>query len=236
MPMKQSIIFLLDNAQKKMSGYAALFNYRLMNLCIKAAPEALLSVKVEMEGTLLNIEDVALARNAPDRDDQFEIYPKERDFLVPLLNGLKKVHPEFKIEMKVFEEDEEDEKIEYILATMPVVDDVRHEILKDAVGILSDECDAKIQATFSYYSGQIPLKLVGAPEEEIKEAKDALQEVFDNHKDLCKQFRTQKEDEIEEAYQRFQEEKAALQAKIAERQAAVGEKAGQQMKWAQDDK
>ncbi len=233
--MRQSINFLLDAAQKRMSGYAALFNYRLMNLCIKAAPEALLSVKVQMGGKPLNIEDVALVRNAPEGDDQFEIYPKDRDYLVPLLRGVKEVHPEFKIEMKVLEVEEDDDNIEYILATMPVVDDVRHEALKNAVGVLSDECDAKIQATFTYYSGQISLKLAGAPEDEVKEATDALQEVFDNHKDLCKQFRTQKEDEIEEAYKRFQEEKAELQAKLAEKQAALGEKAGQQMKWGQDD-
>ena len=232
--MKQTIIFLLDDASKKMSGYAALFNFRLMNLCIKAAPEALLPVSVDVGGTVVNLEDVALARNAPERDDQFEIYPKDRDYLVPLLKGLNDVHPEFKIEIKDIE-GEGDERMQFILATMPEVDDVRHEVLKDAVAVLSDECDAKIQATFSFYSAQIPLKLEGAPADEMNEAKDALQEVFDNHKDICKQFRTQKEDEIEEAYQLFQDKKAELQAKLAEKQAALGEQAGQQMKWSQDD-
>ena len=233
--MKQIITFLLDDASKKMSGYAALFNYRLMNLCIKATPEALLPIKVEMGGTSLNLEDVALARNAPERDDQFEIYPKDREFLSPLLKGVKEVHPEFKIEMKDMEMEGEEERVQYILATMPVVDDARHEVLKDAVTVLSDACNAKIQATFLSYSGQIPLKLVGAPEDEVKEATDALKEVFDNHKDLCKQFKEEKEKEIEEAYQQFQAEKAELQAKIAEKQAALGDKAGQQMKWGQDD-
>ena len=233
--MKKSIIFLLEDASKKMSGYAALFNYRLMNLCIQASPEALLPIQVETEGTLLNLEDVAVARNAPERDDQFEIYPKDRDYLLPLLKGVKKVHPEFKIEMKDFDAPGEDEPVQFILATMPEVNDVRHEVLTDAVAALSDECDAKIQATFTYYSGQIPLKLAGAPEDEINEAKDALQEVFDNHKDLCKKFRTQKEDEIEEAYQHFQAEKEELKAKLAEKQAALGEQAGTQMKWEQDD-
>ena len=233
--MKKSIIFLLDDASKKMSGYAALFNYRLMNLCIKATPEALLPIQVEMDGTLLNLEDVAVARNAPERDDQVEIYPKDRDYIFPLLKGVKDAHPEFKIEMKDFDAPGEDEPVPFILVTMPVVDDVRHKVLTDAVATLSDACDTKIQATFSYYSAQIPVKLAGAPADEVNEAKDALQEVFDNHKDLCKQFRTQKEDEIEEAYQRFLEEKEALKAKLAEKQAALGEQAGTQMKWGQDD-
>lgn len=232
--MRQSINFLLDDASKKMSGYAALFSYRLMNLCIKAEPVSLLPIKVDIGGGgLRNFEDVALARNAPERDDQFEIYPKDRDHLVPLMKGVKEAHPEFKLEVKDLEE--EDEHFQYILATMPEVDDVRHEVLKDAVALLANTCDAKIQATFAFYSAQVPLKLAGAPEDEVKEATDALQEVFDNHKDLCKQFQDDKEKEIEDAYQLFQAKKAELQAKIAEKQAALGEKAGQQMKWGQDD-
>ena len=233
--MKQTILNYLDEAQKKMSGYAALFNYRLMNLCIKASPEALLPIEVEYKGSNLPIEDVALARNAPGREDQFEIYPKDRDYLIPILKGMKVVHPEFKIELKDIEQSEEEEKDQFILATMPEVDDVRHEVLTDAVGALSDECDGKIQAVFTYYSGQIAIKLAGAPPDEVNEAKDALQEVFDNHKDICKQFRDAKEKEIEDAYQLFQAQKAEKQAQLAEKQAALGEQAGQQMKWSQDD-
>ncbi len=222
-------------AQKKMSGYAALYNYRLMNLCVKASPESLLPVEVQLGGEPRHIEDVAMARNAPDREDQFEIYPLDKDYLFPIIRALHDVHPEFIIEVKQFgDSDPDDEESRYILATMPPVEDARHEVLMDAVGGLSDECDAKIKATFDRFTGEITLKLVDAPEDEIKEAKDALQEIHDNHADLCKQFRANKEQEIEEAYQQFLADKAALQAKLQEEAATRNEQAAQQMKWNPD--
>ncbi|MBR5043420.1 MAG: ribosome recycling factor [Bacteroidales bacterium] len=230
--MKASIVQLLDSAKKKMSGYAALFNYRLMNLCVLASPEALLPVQVEVGGELLPIEQVAKARNAEGREDQFEIYPLDKDWLFPIVKGIADVHPEFKIEIKDLEDgDEEDLENKYILATMPPVDDVRHDVLTDAIGVLSDACDAKIKATFDYYSAQIPLELVGASAEDLDEAKNALQEVHDSHDDLCKQFRAAKEKEIEDAYQQFLAEKAEKQAKFEEEVAARNEQAAQQMKW-----
>ena len=233
--MRTSITSLIDMAQKKMSGYAALFNYRLMNLCVKASPESLLPVEVQLGGEPLHIEDVAMARNAPDREDQFEIYPMDKDYLFPIIHGLHDVHPEFIIEVKQFgDSDPDDEESRYILATMPPVEDVRHKVLMDAVGVLSDECDAKIKATFNYYTGQISLKLAGAPADEMDEAKNALQEVNDSHNELCKQFRANKEQEIEDAYQQFLAEKAALQAKLQEEADARNEQAAQQMKWNPD--
>ena len=238
--MKQIVLNLLDSAQKKMSGYAALLNYRYHNLCIVASPESLLPVNIELEGELLHIEDVAIACLADGREDQFEIYPKEREFLFPILKGIKEVHPEFKIELKDIEgEDGEDnnqdeEKDKFILATMPPVDKARHDVLMEAVGVLSDDCDARIKATFNYYSAQIVLKLAGAKPEEIDEAKDALQQINDNHCDLCKQFRGDKENEIEDAYKRFQEELAEKQAKLQEEAAANDIQAGLQMKMTPD--
>lgn len=234
--MKTSIQSLIEAAQKKMSGYAALYNYRLMNLCVKASPESLLPVEVQLGGEPAHLEDVSRVRNAPDREDQFEIYPLDKDYLYPILRGMHDVHPEFIVEVKQFgDSDADDEESRYILATMPPVEDARHQVLMDAVGVLSDECDAKIKATFDYYTGQISFKLATAPAEEMDEAKNALQEVHDSHADLCKQFRANKEQEIEDAYQQFLADKAALQAKLQEEADAHNEQVAQQMKWTPDD-
>ena len=235
--MRPNTMSLLSEAQKKMSGYAALFNYRLMNLCVKASPEALLSVEVEVVpgGEKVPIEKVAQACLTPGRDDQFQIYPFSKELLFPLLKGLKAVHPEFHIDLQDIEESDEDEKEQFILATMPEVDDARHDLLINGVGLLADSCDSLLKATFSKYSAQIMLTLAGATPEEMDEAKNQLQDTNDQHADLCKQFRTDKEQEIEDAYQAYLAKKAEQDAQMQEKLAAHNAQAGMQMKFKADD-
>ena len=230
--MQKDIIVLLEDAKRKMSGYAALLNYRLMNLSIKADPEALLSVMVTVEGKDEPIETVARSRNADGREDQFEIYPLERSLLFPVVKGLAKAHPEFDVELHDIEGGEEGEQ--YILATMPVVDDMRHDVLMEGVKALSDFTEAKIEAVFTACGAKIAVKMVGAEPEEIDEAKNALGEVHDFHTDLCKQFRQAKEDEIEQAYKLWQDQQAQAKASKKEEDAAHNIQAGMQMKFGED--
>ena len=230
--MRTSIENLLDDAQKKMSGYAALFNYRLMNLSVKANPEALLPVEVQLGGDLLGIEHVAKARNAPGREDQFEIFPLKGDWLFPIVRGLVAVHPEYKVELKLLEEGEGDiEDNKYILATMPPVDDDRYDVITNAVNALSDACDAKIKETYDKYLVQITMRLSGAQADEIDEAKDALQQLYDSHADLCKQFCDNKIKEVEEAHEAWLAGQAERDAKREEEEAAQNEQlAGMKMR------
>lgn len=225
---------MVEDAGKKMSGYAALLNYRFQNLSVKAYPEALLCVEVQVDGAVQPIEQVAQACNAPGRDDQFEIYPLEDDLLLPLVKAVQTAHPEYKIELKL--QDESDpESAKYILATMPEVDDNRHDLLMDTVGTLSDGCDTLIQGTFTAASAKIALKLVNASAEEMDEAKNALQDTYDSHKDLCKQFREAKEQEIEDAYAEWKAKKEQQDARKQEDEAAHNAQAGMQMRFDQDD-
>ena len=232
--MRSSIISLLEQASRKMSGYAALLNYRFQNLSVLANPEALLSVNVMIDGDPQPIEKVARACNADGREDQFELYPLHTEYLRPLLKGLVTAHPEYKIELKGLndnEESEDDEK--FILATMPEVDKNRHDVLMDAVSTLSEGCDSLIKATVGRYSGEIALTLATAKPDEIKEATDALKNLQDRHDDLCKQFRTAKEKEIEDAYAQYQAREAEKeQEDVQKRQ---NRQAGLQMNWNSQD-
>ena len=231
--MRVSIIRLMEGAKKRMSGYAALLNYRYQNLSVKARPEALLSFSISDDGAEAPIEDVANACNAPGRDDQFEIYPLSPGLLMPIVKSLNKAHPEYKIEIKTVEgSEDEDEK--FILATMPPVDKARHDVLMEAVGILSDWCNGKMEATFTFFTALIQQKLMNADADELDEAKDALQDIKDKHDDLCKQFRADKEQEIEDAYQQFQAELEEKKAKLEEDEAAHNLQAGLQMKMTPD--
>ena len=219
--MRRSVMNVLADAKAQLSGYAALLNYRFMNLCVKAEAPALLSVTVEVGNNSLDLEKTAMARNAPGRDDQFEIYPLDHSLFFAISKGIKKAHPEFQLEEKSIE-GSEDEEDKFILATMPVVNKDRRDALMNGVSALSDECKVNMDVAYSKYLGQIMTKLVGAPPQEIDEAKDEMQSLYDEHSKLCKEYREEKEKEIEEAYQRYTTEQSEADAKQQENDAAHG--------------
>ena len=233
--MKPSVSMLLDEAQKKMSAYAALLNYRFINLSVKAQAGALLSVTVSTGGESLPIERVALARCAAGRDDRFEIYPMNRGLLSPLLAALQQAHPEYSIELKDISgsEDAEGKKDQYILATVPEVDDARHGELLKAVQTLSGRADDLLKMTSTQYSDRIDLVLPEDDAEDKTEAKDALQDLLERHKNLCKQFRDAKEKEIEDAYKHYKEKSSGQKSQADA--AKTSSNAGKQMRWTTDD-
>lgn len=233
--MKQSVIRELEDARSKLSAHAALLNYRYANLCIEASPEALLPVIISAEGVEMTIEKAAKAKNADDRKDQFEIFPLDPALLVPIVKGIMDVHPEFKIEIKQFQ-DSEDPEDSYILATMPEVDDARHDLLTDAVDVLADACNTQMDTVMAACTLRLTQLLVGAEPKELDEAKDQLQQFKDMADDLCKQYKEDKEKEIEDAYQQYLAKKAEKEAAIKEKEDAAKEKmAGMQMKFTPED-
>lgn len=208
--MKRSILLLNEEAKGKMSGYVALTNYRFMNLCVDAEPAALLCVTIELGGTEFKIEE--LVDVASPREDQFALLPKENDpdLIFAICKGVEMSHPEFKMEVKNLDEDEDDdtpeeEREKYILLTMPEVDDARHDLIIDGVDSLAKACEAKLDFLLEDYTAKITLKLAGAKEEEIKEAKDAIQDLHDKHKEMLDGYVENKKKQVEDAYQRWQE-------------------------------
>ena len=57
--MKLELEMTLTEFDHVLSGYTALLNLRLMNLCVKAEAAALLAVEVPFKGEKKRIEDVA---------------------------------------------------------------------------------------------------------------------------------------------------------------------------------
>lgn len=228
--MRNSISRLLDAAQKRMSGYVALAHYRFLNLVVKARPEVLLSFQLEDDPDKSPIEDVAHVCNADGRDDQFEIYPLDPSQLFTIVKSLKKAHPEFKVDVVSMDHSDDDED-KYILATMPVVDQNRHDVLMDGVSIVNDWCDGQLKAAFTAAMAQITPRLADAPPDELDEAKDVLQGMKDQHDDLLAQYKADKEAEIEDALKKYQEAKAQQETRQQEEDAAHNIQAGMQMKW-----
>lgn len=225
---------MLTEVQGKMSGYAALLYYRYCCLCVKADPISLLAVEVQVDGTAQNIEDVANVSSP--RADQLAIYPNDQRQLFNISKAVKQVHPEFKIEEEDTPEEDgggtNDEGVadKHLLCTMPEMNDDRRKVLKDAVKALYDEAIGKIDVNNTLFSERIALKLAGAEGKEIDEAKDALKELNDKHKEMCDNYKKAKEEEIEEAYKAYEEDKKNKEKQKKEEEAASNIKAATGMK------
>lgn len=223
--MRITVYKLLQEAQQKMNGYAVYMNYQFMHFGVKAEPAALLSVEVEVGGERMNLEDVADV--AIPQDDQFALIPKEQDFLFDICKAVAQAHPDYKIGQKSMNGEEEDsldgEEDRYVLCTMPKVNDDRHDVGMNYVKAIYEGMTAKIDATHAAYGAKIIKQLASAKPEEIDEAKEELQKIYDQMKDICKSYREEKEKQIEEAYQDYLKKKAEAEQAESERQAARGE-------------
>ena len=199
--MNHIIISQIDEAQKRMSGYIALLNYRFKNLCVKADIAAMLPVSVYADGQELNIEDVANV-NMPD-EYQLGVYPKEENDLQSIIQGVYEAHPEFKMEMKSTDDSEESK---YLLYTMPMVDKNRRDFLMNGVTGLYEESQARIDAVYAKYQARFAEMLVNASVQDANDANKALEDAYDKCCDMTDELFKQKQQEIEDGYEKYIED------------------------------
>mgnify|MGYP002523262258 FL=1 len=204
--MKRSIRHQYDQLQEKLKGYVAMMNFRYINLCIKADPVSLIPVKVNVEGTEKNLEQVAMT--AKKDDYRFWIVPKYDEDKDSICKGIAKVHPEFKqkedtLKIEGISEDGEAYDVHYIELTMPDVDDNRYNALKDAVDVVYQECKTLMEAAVSKAKAEIAFLSVGEPKEDI----DGINKAVDNLNEKCEEqrdkLRDKKLQDIEDAYKKW---------------------------------
>lgn len=204
--MKRSISNQYDQLQEKLKGYVAMMNFRYINLCIKADPVSLIPVKVNVEGTEKNLEQVAMT--AKKDDYRFWIVPKYDEDKDSICKGIAKVHPEFKqkedtLKIEGISEDGEAYDVHYIELTMPDVDDNRYNALKDAVDVVYQECKTLMEAAVSKAKAEIAFLSVGETKEDI----DGINKAVDNLNEKCEEqrdkLRDKKLQDIEDAYKKW---------------------------------
>ena len=204
--MKRSISNQYDQLQEKLKGYVAMMNFKYINLCIKADPISLIPVKVNVEGTEKNLEQVAMT--AKKDDYRFWIVPKYDEDKDSICKGIAKVHPEFKqkedtLKIEGISEDGEAYDVQYIELTMPDEDDNRYNALKDAVDVVYQECKTLMEAAVSKAKAEIAFLSVGEPKEDI----DGINKAVDNLNEKCEEqrdkLRDKKLQDIEDAYKNW---------------------------------
>ena len=93
------------------------------------------------------------------------------------------------------------EQERHIICTMPEVDDNRYDVLKESVKTLYDDCMVEIDKVKVKYTELLADRTRELPKEEADEAKDKLEELFKRYSEICKTYRDNKVDEIEDSHQ-----------------------------------
>ncbi len=234
--MRKNTALTLGELESKLSGYVALLQFRYSNLCVEADPASLMPVSIEVDGVNYDIENVADV--ALTREDQMQVYPKDPGLLFSIGKAIAEYHPEFKQEI-VEEKDEEDSKNgsssaseeededanKSILLTMPEVNKDRRDVLMDGVKVLYEQLKTTMDTNIQYYTQQVVTDLAGAPVSEINEAKEGVKDIKEQHYDLAKTYRENKEKQIEEAYNSYLEKKTGKEKSRQEHEAATNKQA-----------
>lgn len=218
--LRKSIEVLLGEMDGKLSGYAAMLNYRYMNLCVEAEPAALVPLTVtDIEGNVYNIEEVADCMQP--NQFAFEIVPHRMAMLPFIQKGIAETHPEFKQEVIVPKDDDrffmsgtaDYDAERHILCTMPEVDDERYKLLTETVKALYDECMVEVDKIKAKYTQMLADRSKELPEDEADEAKTEQEKLLDQYSELCKSYRDNKEKKIEEGHKRWLADEADKQLK-----------------------
>lgn len=194
---------LISQVENKMAGYIALLGFRYQNLCVKADPTSLMPVNVMMGGDPMNIEDVA--KVATTDDFHLAVFPNQEDLQQFVIDGIFNSHPEFKLEVKTYKQN--DEERHFLLYEMPEVNKDRYDLLTQAVGSLYDECKIRLDGIYAENMANMTELLKGSPDE-LNHIKQELERVHDEYVEKAKGVRDEKLEEIEEAYRRYLEGKS----------------------------
>ena len=229
--MKLDVELQIKEYDGVLSGYTVLLVFRLMNLCVKAEPASLLPAVVLFRGAEKKIEEVANV--GVMADDQLDVYPFHDELLVPIGQAIMDVHPEFRQELKNVKIENQEKELNFIRLHMPEVNDDRKKVLLDGVDNFAKVTKEQLDAAKSKYKVRVDQKLYKSSKDEIEEAKNRMDELYDQYSKRADKAVEDKKKEIEEAYQQWLEKKAQKQMEMQEQQAASGDDVKSSMKMPQ---
>ena len=218
--MNAHLLKEIQNASSKFGAYYGLLDFRYKNLCVKSDGTSLMSVSVMANGYECNIEEVAMV--SQPNEFQLAVIPNEDMYLKDIVKGIFEAHPEFKMKMMLRtddgaeelgndqEEGSENQKQgqKYILYTMPVVDKDRHDLLTEGAKALHRECRSKIEIVNFDAQNKLLEGSFISNQTDMEEAEAQLDKVYKQSKEMADQLLEQKLEEIEDAYQKYLEDKS----------------------------
>ena len=218
--MNAHLLKEIQNASSKFGAYYGLLDFRYKNLCVKSDGTSLMSVSVMANGYECNIEEVAMV--SQPNEFQLAVIPNEDMYLKDIVKGIFEAHPEFKMKMMLRTDDGAEELgndqeegadtqkqgQKYILYTMPVVDKDRHDLLTEGAKALHRECRSKIEIVNFDAQNKLLEGSFISNQTDMEEAEAQLDKVYKQSKEMADQLLEQKLEEIEDAYQKYLEDKS----------------------------
>jgi len=225
--MKRAIVNEYTSLEEKYSGFVNLLNYRLMNLCIKAEEAALLPIKVNVDGTSANLENVATL--AKKNDYEFIVVPNYTDDMDSVAQAIAMIHPEFKqtvdkweVESVNIDHEKVMKNVPYIQLTMPEVNDDRYDLLKETTDLAYDECKTRMEAVKGKATGELEGLMADLTEDEANEVKKAFERLSEEWESKREGIYQQKIEEIDEAYNKWLGEMGQQEIARMEQEDAMG--------------
>ena len=122
--------------------------------------------------------------------------------------GIAETHPEFKQEVIIPKDEDrfymsgtvDYDSERHILCTMPEVDDERYKLLTETVKALYDDCMVEVDKIKAKYTQMLADRSKDLPEDEADEAKTEQEKLLNQYSEAIKNYRDNKEKEIEEAH------------------------------------
>ena len=182
------------------------------DICVDADPAALLGVKVSDLGR--NIEEVANVAKLDDRT--FAIWAIDVDSgLEDVAAGVKEAHPEFICKYTSCKKSaESDEIVPILVATVPYVDKVRRDVLVNAVGTYKDAFNTYVDVEANLAKVKMAPHLLEATDKDKEAVEQLFKDKAKEYKDMAEKAAGDKIKKIEEAYQKWLEEKAASDSNL----------------------
>ena len=219
--MNRAILSEQMQLQEKLQGYIGMMFIGYANMCVKVEPVSLLTISVNVEGELKNLEEVATI--GQKNEYQLMIIPHIDEDLLAIGQGIFNAHPEFKQEQEKMEVDMPDGKkhsTPYILVTMPEVDKNRRDVLKQAADALYNDTKVKMETAITKSDAKIASMSVNEKPEDVNNIKESLKEkkeMWNKHRD---QMHDDKLKEIEDGYQHYLQQQAAQKSQQANQDAS----------------
>ena len=206
--MNRAAIKEFDKMSDSLSTLNAQFAYRLMNLCVKSEPVSLLPIIVFIDGEQMKLEECA--KVSKDDDYTFKIIPDFSSDIPALAQAIFRAHPEFKQEMQTMDVDyvdedgqEQIEKMNYILLTMPDVDDERYDVLKDGVKVIYEDTKVKMENVIANADVKMAELMKDESEADIEKVKKSRDKQVKTWTEQRDKIHTDKLQEIEEAHSKW---------------------------------
>lgn len=201
-----------------LSTLNAQFAYRLMNLCVKSEPVSLLPITAVIDGEQMKLEECA--KVSKDDDYTFKIFPDYSSDIPALAQAIFRAHPEFKQEMltqdvEYIDEDgqEQVEKMNYILLTMPEVNDERYDVLNDGVKAVYEDTKVKMENVIANADAKMADLMKDESEAEVEKLKKGRDKQVKTWTEQRDKVYNDKLLEIEEAHNKWLSEESEQRLK-----------------------